>query len=798
MIVSTSKSDALIRKALGKKKSTIISFDKMIEQFAVDPEIAKPKRDLYIVASDDLITNRLRQQFEAAAAGKHPNVKIIFINKQAKPVFPDGCTGVDKIITKPKSEDLINAIGEVLGGEAQIGEVEERVVGNGTLDKINQSTKRDNVGKSTYKLRREKELASKRRVLNTISATGHPVEMIAAGLYITRDDEDKFYLVERSGEFKPTVPSGDPVEVDELGYPVNPAIVKNEEDGRTAVDAQGFAIIDEEIAAKIREEAEKNAQAILQSNPNNLETVEEVESQMQASMTEAGEPLPIGDGIGVPDFVEPGSPATIADIGSNIKNRIESSNVTEVSIMLREMAATELVKDLIQSNSTYSGIEEKLLAIKDSIFAIWNDQSSRTLDEKLNKIHALMHDKAFFRTTGDTLIEQRLEDIIDSVVNNCRNYVGKRTEAIHKLITDTWGRYQQDTPAKLAGIADKRADIIAELYALQLEIGRVSQDTDRIIIDTANYIAKENLEFSGDDEIDDHIMARGANVISSTSVAVISKAVDYATTLPDKFGEMEHMIRRERECLRELFKIDEDFIEAQNALVRRYETKNPTDQVVIQKLIKQVLNVFVAEANTGRTIVPYLISNYQSRTPRNVLLIDLTQESKFDAYNIPVIEYDDFVNDMRMDQLCVVRAQVPNDVVAAQQLMTVLLKAADFYGVINVVMTTEQNELFNIIAPDVRVVNYIVDTVPTHIDTMKKYINSINLENVGQRVIINKCNVAILPVLRRLGMENSTNYQIVKIDDIPSIADASLKGYDPYEIGAVAMAFKEIMRNVKS
>ena len=796
MIVSTSKSDAIIRKALGKKKSTIISFDKMLEQFAVDPETAKPKRDLYIVASDDLMTNRQRQAFEAAAASKHENVKIIFINKQAKPVFPDGCPGVDKIILKAKSDDLIKAIGDVLGGDAQIGEIEEKRVGNGTLDKINQSTNRDNVGKSTYKLRREQALAGKRKVMNTKSVTGFPVVMLSADLYITQDAEGHWYLVERSGEFKPTIPNGNPVEVDENGTPVNPAIVTNEEDGRVATDAEGFAIIDEEIAARIREEEERNAQAILQTNPNNLETVTEVEQREQAEMVEGGEPLPIIGGV--PDFTEEAPTPTISDIGSNIQNRIEGSSISEISIMLQQMSATELVKDLVQSNSTYNGIEEKLLAIKDSIFAIWNDQSSRSVDEKLNKIHALMHDKAFFRTTGDTLIEQRLEDIIDSVVNNCTKYVTQRTNEIHELIMATWGRYQQDTPAKLAGIADRRADVVAELYALQLEIGRIAQDSDRIIMDTANKIVKDNLEFSGEDEIDEHIKARGANVVDSTSVAIVASAVEYATKLPDKFGEMEHMIRKERECLRQLFKLDEEFIEAQNALIRRYETKNPTDQVIIQKLIKQVLNVYVAEENTGRTIIPYLMSNYQSRTPRNVLLLDLTQESKFDAYGIKAIDYDDFVNDMRMEQLCVVRAKVPNDVVAAQQLMTVLLKAADFYGVINVVMTTEQNELFNIIAPDVRIVNYIVDTVPAHLDSMKRYIESINLENVGQRVIINKCNVAILPVLRRLGLENSTNYQIVRIDDIPSIADASLKGYDPYEIGSVTMAFKEIMRNVKS
>ena len=106
--------------------------------------------------------------------------------------------------------------------------------------------------------------------------------------------------------------------------------------------------------------------------------------------------------------------------------------------------------------------------------------------------------------------------------------------------------------------------------------------------------------------------------------------------------------------------------------------------------------------------------------------------------------------------------------------------------------------LFNTIAPDVYSVNYIVDTNPVHLEQTKTFIDSINLENVAERIFINRCNVNLKPILDKLGKLDSWDYQICKVKDIQEITEGSLIGFDPYGISSVTVNFEELHRHVKS
>ena len=87
MICSTSTANALLRKVAGRNKTVVCSFNKMIEQFAVDPTVMSPPRELYVVTNDDITTTKLKAAFEEAAATKHVNTKIIFVNKGKKEFY---------------------------------------------------------------------------------------------------------------------------------------------------------------------------------------------------------------------------------------------------------------------------------------------------------------------------------------------------------------------------------------------------------------------------------------------------------------------------------------------------------------------------------------------------------------------------------------------------------------------------------------------------------------------------------------------------------------------------------------
>ena len=154
---------------------------------------------------------------------------------------------------------------------------------------------------------------------------------------------------------------------------------------------------------------------------------------------------------------------------SNIVKRIKSAgSVADVSIIAREIQATTLIKDLVESNSTYAGIEEKLKSLNDIIMNILSDVRIKSLDEKLSKIRSILHDKAFFASKGDTLIEQRLEEVIDAICSQTSALLQTRLDEIDTAIRRSRECKDMGTNnTRLSGLNEIRANLTLELRTLE-------------------------------------------------------------------------------------------------------------------------------------------------------------------------------------------------------------------------------------------------------------------------------------------------------------------------------------------
>lgn len=801
MLVSTKNSDAIIRKALAgnKRASTTIAFPKMIEQFALDPNATQPTRQCYIVTNDDITSNREKQQFEAAAASKHVDTKIIFINKGSKEMYKDGCPGIDLVLQKPNDVQLKEALAKVISGEVESRT--ERELGAATIEHITQAP--EGAGKG-YKLSRERAKRPERRGRGSVSvsATGMPIVVVEGKqMFISQaTDEDgtpveppKYYAVANSGEFMPTYPDGTPIECDEYGNILDPNIILND-DGEPVFDEDGVVLLQD--IAVMETEGATTAEDVLTSNVNNLKTYDEVENESNQS-TEGGADFftpPVGM-----DIAEPTSHVN-TDTKSNIAGRLEdATKVSDLSILLREMNASAVIKDLIQTNSTYYGIEEKLRAISDAVFVIMNDKSYTTAEERFNKIHALMHDRAFYNAQGNTLIEQLTMEIVDTIVTKATGIINKRIGEIDTAIKNSaQGDWEQDQPAKLAGLADERASIVVELASLEADIKQLMLHTDGFIKDVGNEIATRTDLITGDEDVDLWFKARGAAVTDAASVSALKSLLHLSADVPEQYKELEHKIKTEQMLLRKLLQIEEEIAEAQKLVIERMKSRGIEGKVVVQSTLKKTLNIFVGGQDVGKTIIPYLFAKYKSKQNAHVLLVNISKHDKFNNYGINTIPYDDFVTAPVLQDFACVKGSIADDVAAAQQFITVLTRSADYYKYIYVVLDDEQTNLFNVIAPDVFSVNYLVDTNPTRLQHMRTFIDTVNLENVAERIFINRCSVSIRPILDRLGKLDSIDYQICKVDEIPEIVDAGLSSFDPYGISSVSYAFEELHRHVKS
>lgn len=513
----------------------------------------------------------------------------------------------------------------------------------------------------------------------------------------------------------------------------------------------------------------------------------------QPIMPEVSIPLPEPEPVYVPQ-VEPEP----EDRGSEYVGRIKNaSTVSDIGIVMREMTASALIKEMVDSNTSYAMVEEKLKSINDSIFSIMQDPTIRTLEEKLTKVRALTHDKAFFSSKGNTLIEQRLEEVIDTICSQTSSLLQSRLDEIDTAIIKVKTAKEMDAGSpRLAGLNEERINLILELRTLEMELEAIYKNTDNLVMGVVTDIAEKAIDITGNEILNAQIRARGDILVGNSTKDAIRAAMTLSNEkLSSEFSTMHVKVVAMVKVLSKLFDLDREIIAAQQQLINFLRANKIEDTVIAESLLKKSLRLFVADEGTGRTIIPYLLSYYKSRQNANVLLFDITGTGKYAEYNIPTMTPENFLINQNQQEFLVVSGNVANTVATAQRIVTALTKAADYYRVVNVILRPDQKELLETIAPDVLCINYITDVTPAHISTTKTLMEELQFENVAQRVILNKCDIPVKPIITRLGLDDKLDFQICTIPTIPAITDANINGYNPYGLSSVSALMDDVLKH---
>lgn len=756
MIISTNKSDTMMKRALGKGKTAIIAIDKMIDQFALDPTVNTPVRDAYIVTNEDISSKALTTKFEQAVSTKHPAVKIIFINKSTKAFYANGFPGIDAVLQKPKPQDIVQTISAVMQANTiAAAAVPEAKMGLDIPEYNPNNLQKNRKGvpmQETFNMKDtvEQEETHSQTIMTDLTGGG----MSSQEVQYAGADEFGNGTMAGAG-----IEGGFPGGFGENGMMPGGGVACQYEDGSYLGNDGKYY------------------------NADGTEREEE--------------PFFQGLGDDFDKFPAP-APEENVDKGSALVQRIKEQNaVGDISVLVKNLTSSELIKDIIDSNSTYAGIEEKLKSLNDTIFLILGDDSIKSLDEKLSKIRAILHDKAFYHSKGDTIIEQRLEEVIDTICTQTSSLLQDRLDEIDSAMRRVMSRKESDiNSARLTGLNEQRANIIVELRTLEIEIANIFKSADHLVISTATQIAYNSDNLTGNDMINTHIKARGTVVVSDETVTAIRAALEITSEqLPDIFKEMKLKIVVLIKTMSKLFDLDQEIIAAQQAQINFLKAHNVEDSVVAETILKKALRVYIGEADSGRSIIPYLISKYKSRQNANVLCVDLTGDAKYPKYGIKYMSLDTYLGELNQREFLLVAGTIENTVQAAQRIVTTLIKAADYYRVINVVLNPEQRELFQTIAQDVLSVNFLVDTNVGRVERMRKTIEECTMPNVGRRVIINKCDVPIRPIISKLGLDDQIDFQACVVPTVSTIVDAGLNGYDPYGVSSVDLVMEDVVKH---
>lgn len=471
------------------------------------------------------------------------------------------------------------------------------------------------------------------------------------------------------------------------------------------------------------------------------------------------------------------------------------SSVCDLAVLTREFTATNLIKDIVKSNQQYVNIEDRLKAIREKMLAVYADPSIRSQEEKLDKIKALTYDKDRYMSESNTIIEQRVEELIALVIDKTRECLHSRLNELDRAIVNV---KTDDSAAgdftRIAGINDERANLILELQVLDKEIRDIFAATHDMAVDISSSIADQSAAITDSPLLNARLRLQGTSVVSDKSRETIMHILTTAERTSDEFKDASRELVIMNQKLNKLIELDKEQIAAMAEVIAFLRANNVEDTVIKESLIKKSLRIFVADEGSGRSVVPYMLSKFKSRENCNVLYIDITGKNKVDCYGDKLYTLDEWMANRYEKEFCGVQGYVGESVEAAQRFMAALVKAADYYRVINVVMSPEQRDLFGVIAPDVLVVNYIVDTSSRSLAFYRDFIKDTKYPNVAQRVIVNKCDIPVRPILEKLDVIEAADIHVAVIPSIPAITECSLREVRPYELTSVQEAFREVRK----
>lgn len=484
--------------------------------------------------------------------------------------------------------------------------------------------------------------------------------------------------------------------------------------------------------------------------------------------------------------------------GSIVEKLNQSRKATDIKAYMHELSASTLIKDMIESNATYAGIESKFETMNNQILTILSNPSYRTVTEKLNAVRSLLHDRAYIASKGDSLLWQRVETIIDTICTKCTDAVDDELATIQSAIDTAYKNrtFDEAGNARLAGLGEESVNITLELLRLQVDINDIFKQTDGFITEVQEVVSQRSVEYVNDERLNIALKAEGSMIITDETLSTLRMLADTADEkVPTVMKELLCKVVSMNQLMNKLFNTERERIAAQQAALNYMKENNiENSPQYVNNLLRKSVRVFIAEEGTGRTIVPYLLSRLKSRQNANTLLIDLTGENKYDMYGVLPISLEQYITELNEKPFCLIAGETPNTASQAQRISTALHKSADYYRVINIVIRPDQKELFDGLAQDLLSVNYICVPNPRNLATMKGIIENTTIEGVAQRVIINKCDVSISPIVDALGIRNATDVQVCVVPTIDEIVDASLRRLDPAGISSVACEMEQVLR----
>lgn len=751
-MIYTAKLAAPVKKAYGERCYGT-NIQKICEQLSLDPEVSG--MEACVLCPKD-VAGIMRKKVQLAIEDKNPDVCIIYIYNNEKEA---------DLVDTPFKKQVKKTTPDV------VKDIVEDCMGN-------------------YLLSAKKTVVSRdAKVTKTINSKPEDVQVTAGGL--------------KGGLFKNKVAAakkdnqevGDELKYDialDLWYKIDALgnqVYINKKTGKEMTKMQVEA-----RKTRIKQGSYKLPKTLpegVRPDPADAENVEIPDDLVVGDIEDEEDDIPVNLG-------EPEAPVVEEPVKPNLEERVESDferNLKEVSnfhdwgLFKEAMSKDAAIRQLLEENTTYQGVVQMLSVLDTEIKTTYYDKGL-TSQQKFEKVLEIGNKRSTLMATHNDILARKVLDVIDAVTIGARRTVNdlldEHRKSMEQITVSKEGLFDE---TELHRLVDMRSKAMCELLALVKSTIQLYQAMD---LEVSDVILDMDKRLPSDNEYINEMVGSAAEVLTPTNSMELARTMMRA--LQEKreaFVLMEEQVRKVIDSIRELFDRDEAIIQYQQHITQMLKAHRVEDAVIIDSVIKNILNVYIGQRGSGLTATALTWSGCLARR-RNTLLIDLSNESKLGDYGEDVVDLDEFMR-QRIDRpLCVVAGTVP-DVEALSELITELKTRLDYYAHINVILDSTQLEYAKVLAKESLTVNYITNCTKDNMEEMGNVYASVDVNNVAQKVLMVNPTIDVLKVAEYMNID-VTSTKCVSIPDVPKIKSCGVLQDKPYEYVGVRTVFEEAFK----
>lgn len=754
-MIYSAKLAAPVKKAYGERCYGT-NIQKICEQLSLDPEVSG--MEACVLCPKD-VAGIMRKKVQLAIEDKNPDVCIIYIYNNEKEA---------DLVDTPFKKQVKKTTPDV------VKDIVEDCMGN-------------------YLLSAKKTVVSRdAKVTKTINSKPEDVQVTAGGL------KGGLFKNKAAAAEKDNQEVGDELKYDvalDLWYKIDALgnqVYINKKTGKEMTKMQVEA-----RKTRIKQGSYKLPKTLpegVRPDPADAENVEIPDDLVVGDIEDEEDDIPVN--LGEPK--EPEAPVAEEPVKPNLEERVESDferNLKEVSnfhdwgLFKEAMSKDAAIRQLLEENTTYQGVVQMLSVLDTEIKTTYYDKGL-TSQQKFEKVLEIGNKRSILMATHNDILARKVLDVIDAVTIGARRTVNdlldEHRKSMEQITVSKEGLFDE---TELHRLVDMRSKAMCELLALVKSTIQLYQAMD---LEVSDVILDMDKRLPSDNEYINEMVGSAAEVLTPTNSMELARTMMRA--LQEKreaFVLMEEQVRKVIDSIRELFDRDEAIIQYQQHITQMLKAHRVEDAVIIDSVIKNILNVYIGQRGSGLTATALTWSGCLARR-RNTLLIDLSNESKLGDYGEDVLDLDEFMR-QRIDRpLCVVAGTVP-DVEALSELITELKTRLDYYAHINVILDSTQLEYAKVLAKESLTVNYITNCTKDNMEEMGNVYASVDVNNVAQKVLMVNPTIDVLKVAEYMNID-VTSTKCVSIPDVPKIKSCGVLQDKPYEYVGVRTVFEEAFK----